>query len=48
MLVRNAFGVQVPGLRALFALTLALTVGSALHYLYRGSGGGAAAGTGGA
>jgi cardiolipin synthase len=39
VLLANAFGVVVPGLWLLFVATLALTVGSGVHYLYLGSSG---------
>ena len=39
VLLANALGVTVPGLWLLFAVTLALTVGSAVHYLYLASSG---------
>lgn len=37
VLLANALGVAVPGLWLLFAVTLVLTVGSAVHYLYLAS-----------
>ncbi len=37
VLLLNAFLMEMPGLEALFVATLALTVGSALHYLYSSS-----------
>jgi cardiolipin synthase len=37
VLLLNAFSLQVPGLNWLFRATLALTVGSALHYLFSSS-----------
>jgi len=37
VLLVNALGFDVPGLWALFAVTLALTLGSGAHYLYLGS-----------
>jgi len=39
VLLANALEVTVPGLWLLFAVTLALTVGSAVHYLYLASSG---------
>jgi cardiolipin synthase len=37
VLLLNAFSLHLPWLEALFVVTLALTVGSALHYLYSSS-----------
>ena len=37
VLLLNAFSLRLPGLPWLFGLTLALTVGSALHYLFSSS-----------
>lgn len=39
VLLLNAFAVEMPGLGALFVATLALTVVSALHYLFTSSAG---------
>jgi len=37
VLLLNAFSLTLPWLDALFVVTLTLTVGSALHYLYSSS-----------
>jgi cardiolipin synthase (CMP-forming) len=37
VLLANAVGLDVPGLWILYAVTLVLTVGSGVHYLYLGS-----------
>jgi cardiolipin synthase len=39
VLLVNALGVGLPGLWVLFAVTLALTLGSAVHYMYLASSG---------
>ena len=39
VLLVNAFSLDLPGLWVLYATTLALTVGSGVHYLYLGSSG---------